>query len=468
MATMSVESINLQKSDHASLNLGEFQMKCLIVGSGAREHALAVALSKSEHLTALCCFAQNRNPGIASLCQHFQLGAVTDADAIVAMATAYAIDCVVIGPEAPLASGVVDALQQAKISVIGPNQTLAQIESSKGYARDLIQRHQIGPSVRYRRFTGMQNPLSVSEYIQSMPQGYVIKADGLKGGKGVKVSGEHLVDLDAAMAYCRSLSGPFVIEERWEGQEFSLLSFSDGVSAAHMIPVQDHKRLGVGDVGPNTGGMGAYTMADHSLPFLTPEDIKMAQCMNQQVIEALYQETGMFYQGVLYGGFMKTVDGIRIIEYNARLGDPEGINLLALLDTDLVTIFEHILSQNLKDLHLSFKTQASVCQYLVPKGYPQSSVSAPIDISGVSNLDHLFYGAVDGATPMMMTGSRAIAVLGTGNTLADAHQQVSQTISQIKGQFFYRADIGTQQLVQARVDHMNRLFQGRRVPHESS
>lgn len=430
-------------------------MKILIVGSGAREHALAKAIVRSPQLSDLYYASTHLNPGIVALAT-----AGTLEENPLAFTHAKAIDLVLIGPEKPLASGLADALRDSGIAVVGPTQKLAQIETSKGFTRDLMKKYGITGLPQYRRFPAFTR--HTEDFLRDLKDDYVLKADGLMAGKGVRVSGEHVFSLAEAKHFCQTLNGPFVIEEKLSGAEFSLLSFSDGKTLAHMPPVQDHKRLLVGDQGPNTGGMGSYTLANHLLPFLTVEEVRIAQKINENVIAALQAECAEPYQGVIYGGFMKTATGIKVIEYNARLGDPEAINLLSLLTTDFVTLCEAITAAKLHTLSLTFAHQASVCHYLVPQGYPDkpqlndrysqhntaenSNAKSLLNLQHVGDQDALYYASVvkegEKHDHYRMLGSRALAVLGTADTLSQAKEKVDSIIAGIQGNYHYRPDIG--------------------------
>jgi phosphoribosylamine--glycine ligase len=303
----------------------------------------------------------------------------------------------------------------------------------------------------------------LEEVLDRFANRHVIKDDGLAGGKGVKVSGDHLLSMDDSVAFCRELveqGHPFVVEEKVEGEEFSLMSFCDGVTLKHMPAVQDHKRAYNGDKGPNTGGMGTYTDADHKLPFLTDEDIAVAQDMNQRVAKALAEECGTPYQGILYGGFMATRDGVKLIEYNARFGDPESLNLLTLLQTDFSEICRAIVGKSLAEVDVRFSAQASVCKYIVPDGYPETprkgeEIQLPSEVPADATI---FLSAVDVQQgKLVATGSRAVAVVGIGDTLGDAEAVCEQVVREIPGPFFHRTDIGTDLVIHRRVDHMKRL-----------
>ena len=242
--------------------------RVLIVGSGAREHAIAAALARSPQKPELLCFSGARNPGVAALTAKYGIGSITDPAAVTAFAQAEKATLAIIGPEAPLAAGVVDALLAVGVPTVGPTASLARIESSKGFARDLLARYGIPGNPWFARFTSMDG---IDEALQCFATNHVIKDDGLAGGKGVKVFGDHLHSLEDSLAFCSELAAsghPFVIEEKLEGEEFSLISLCDGQTLLHTPAVQDHKRAFEGDTGPNTGGMGSYSSADGSLPFL--------------------------------------------------------------------------------------------------------------------------------------------------------------------------------------------------------
>jgi fusion protein PurCD len=251
----------------------------------------------------------------------------------------------------------------------------------------------------------------------------------------------------------------FVIEEKFVGEEFSLMSFCDGDNLKHMPAVQDHKRAYEGDTGPNTGGMGTYSDVNHGLPFLTDGDIAKAHEINTATAKALKHKFGEKYKGILYGGFMATANGVMLIEYNARFGDPEAMNVLSLLETDFIDICIGIANGTLDQIDVRFSNKASVCKYAVPDGYPDSPVKGePIDVSGISNPDGLFYASVDLQNGQLVeAGSRTVAVVGMADTISDAEKIAENEVSSIKGPLFHRTDIGTDMIIQKRIDHMNAL-----------
>ena len=313
-------------------------MNILIVGSGAREHAIAKAVNRSTTKKTLYCLGTNQNPGLQNLCFDLQAIDINNNKTISDYAVKNKINLAIIGPENPLANGVSDSLMSLGIKVVGPTKDLAKIESSKSFARKLFQQTMPDVNPKHSVFESMNG---AQRFLQELGSDFVIKYDGLAGGKGVRVSGDHLHSHQEALEYCDQLikkGGSFIIEEKLIGEEFSLMSFCDGVSLKHMPAVQDHKRAFDGDLGPNTGGMGTYSDANHSLPFLTNREIKEAQKINETAAAALKEKSGVGYKGVLYGGFMATSTGVKLIEYNARLGDPEAMNVLTLLDTDFIDI----------------------------------------------------------------------------------------------------------------------------------
>jgi len=434
-------------------------MNILIVGSGAREHAIAKALHNSPKQKSLYCLATNNNPGLQKLCFDLQVVDINDNQIISRFAKENHINLAIIGPENPLANGLTDVLIDGGVQVVGPTKELSKIESSKSFARDLLREYNIPACPQYKVFNSMKG---VQKFLDQLGNYFVIKYDGLAGGKGVKVSGDHLSSHKDALEYCEQLiqkGGPFVIEEKLIGEEFSLMSFSDGNSLKHMPAIQDHKRALDGDVGPNTGGMGTYSDADHSLPFLTNNEIKEAQKINNLTASALKDKYGYGYKGVLYGGFITTSKGVKLIEYNARFGDPEAMNVLSLLDTDFIDVCLAITGGTLKNIDVNFLHMASVCKYAVPKGYPDKPIkNEEINIEKINNDDGLFYASVNSDNDkIILAGSRAVAVVAVANSISKAEEVAEKEISCIKGPLFHRKDIGKDFLIQRRVEHMRGL-----------
>ena len=431
----------------------------LVIGSGAREHAIVRALDKSPQGKELYCLASNMNPGIAEICDELTVGNINDPDFVANYAQEIAATLAIIGPENPLENGVADALWSAGVKTVGPKKNLARLETSKAFTRNLMQEYDIPGGPKYQTFDSMD---AVADFLKELNENYVVKYDGLMGGKGVKVAGDHLHSHDDALAYCQELvdkGGEFVIEEKLVGEEFSLMSFCDGDNLKHMPAVQDHKRAYEGDTGPNTGGMGTYSDGDHSLPFLNESDITEAHAINVATAEAVKDKFDEGYKGVLYGGFMATANGVKLIEYNARFGDPEAMNVLSLLESDFIELCHAIADGTLSQVDVQFANKATVCKYAVPEGYPDSPVKGePIDVSGISNPDGLLYASVDIQDGQLVeAGSRTVAVVGVADSISEAEAIVEREVSAVKGPLFHRSDIGTDGVVQKRTDHMNSL-----------
>ena len=433
--------------------------KILVIGSGAREHSIVKAIDRSLHQNDIFCIGTNINPGIAELCKEFIVENFNNVNTVSKYATDNSISMAIIGPENPLQEGLADALWASGVPVIGPKKNLAKIETSKAFTRNLLKKYNIPGGPKYKVFKSIEG---VQNFLEGLGENYVVKFDGLAGGKGVKVSGDHLGSHEEALKYCKVLNAQnhqFVVEEKLIGQEFSLMSYTDGKTLKHMPAVQDHKRAYENDEGPNTGGMGTYSGANHSLPFLRDKEIKMAHKINKETTNALMKEFGEGYKGVLYGGFMATKNGVKLIEYNARFGDPEAMNVLSILETDFLEICHGIATETLDQIDVNFSKKATVCKYAVPKGYPDNPVKGKkISISKVKDKDSLYYASVDIRNgDLIEAGSRTIAVLGVENTIEKAEKIAEKEISKIEGPLFYRKDIGTSSLIAKRVKHMDSL-----------
>ena len=435
-------------------------MNILIIGSAAREHAIAIALQRSQQKINLYCCGKYNNPGIRQMCHKYWAGDNSDVETVVKLAKEWGIGLAIIGPEEPLENGMADALWEASIPTIGPRKKLARIETSKTFARDLMKKYNIPGLPKFKAFQDMKG---VEAFLQELGEGnYVVKADGLMGGKGVKVAGDHLHSFAEAIQFCKEIfdqGQPLMVEQKLIGQEFSYQAFCDGEHIIPMPLVQDHKRAFVDDKGPNTGGMGSYSDADHGLPFLTKKDIETAWKINESTYKALMEEIGEKYIGVLYGSFIATKDGIYVIEFNARFGDPEALNVLSILESDLVSIYQAMVTGNLTNEHVRFARQATVCKYAVPKGYPDDPVkNEAIDIAAVKNKKRLYLASVDAMNGKIYErGSRTAAYVGVAPTISAAEEIAEKEVRGIGGPLFHREDIGTDRLILQRVDFMRRL-----------
>jgi len=402
-------------------------------------------------------FASTLNPGIEALSRIYHVGDVNDANAVRAFAEQNKPDFAVIGPENPIAAGVVDAIQEAGIPCASPTKALGQLESSKSFTRELLAKYHIPGNPYFRVFESDDGML---EYAQSLGA-FVVKADGLHGGKGVLVQGDHFETaeegVEAAKRFIES-DGYVIIEEKFIGQEFSLMSFVDGEHVVDMPPIQDHKRAFEGDSGPNTGGMGTYNYPEN-LPFLTKQDLKDAHEITVRTAAALKEELGEPFKGIMYGGFIAVKNGVRLIEYNARLGDPEAMNALSLLETDFVDVCKAIIDGTLDQLDLWFSKKATVCKYVVPEGYPsQPRQGDKIELGERPEGVNMYLASVERRDDgLYMLGSRAAAFVGIADSIEEAEALAQKGVESVKGPVFFRKDIGTAELIQKRVDMMKEL-----------
>lgn len=434
--------------------------KVIIIGNGAREHALAETLKRSLQGVELFTFGSAKNPGMFELSSGYEIGSGTDFDKLMDFVKYVDPAFVVPGPEAPIAAGVSDMLSEMGVASVAPMMTVARLESSKSFTRDLLHKYNIPGNPKFKVF---YDPEGLQKYMEEDLEGeFVVKADGLKGGKGVMVVGDHLKDAEEGAKYaakCIEDEGQVVVEEKFVGPEFSLMSFADGETVADMVPVQDHKRAYVGDKGPNTGGMGTYSDADHSLPFLGARDLEDAHEITEQVSRALHEETGTRFKGIMYGGFIATKHGVRLIEYNARFGDPEAMNVLPILRTDFVDVCEAMARGELAGMDIEFEKKATVCKYVVPNGYPDKPVKGEkIEVEGVPEDVKAYYASVDQREDgLYLSGSRAIAFVGIGDTIEEAEKKAQKACSCVKGPVFFREDIGTRSLINERVKMVKEL-----------
>lgn len=434
--------------------------KILLVGNGAREHCIAETLKRSQQDVELGVFAAAVNPGIKALASEYRVAnSLLDFDALTAFAAEFKPDFAFVGPDDPIGAGAADALLEMGVKSVAPLKSLARLESSKSFTRDLVAKYGIPGNPKYKVFFSSDG---LAEWMQELGGEYVVKADGLLGGKGVQVSGEHLKTFEEGIAFAKASIEKFgrvVVEEKFVGVEFSLLSFCDGPHVVDMPVVQDHKRAYEGDTGPNTGGMGTYSDANHSLPFLTAEDVAAAHAITVQVAKALREECGADYKGILYGGFMAVKDGVRLIEYNARFGDPEVMNILPLLKTDFVTVCEAIIAGTLDQIKVEFENKATVVKYVCPEGYPNAPVkNVKIEIGDVPEGVKMYFGSVDGRDDgLYLLGSRAVAMVGIGTTLAEAESLAEAACAAVTGPVFHRKDVGTAELIEKRVEAMKVL-----------
>jgi phosphoribosylamine--glycine ligase len=419
-------------------------VRLLVIGSGAREHALIWKLAQSPRAREI--YAAPGNAGTAELACNLNISP-TDIESLVKAACEKGIDLAVVGPESSLALGVVDALEGEDIPAFGPRKAGASIESSKVFARELMQKYGL-PCARGASFSSFKD---ACDYVQCRVAPLVVKADGLAAGKGVTVAASKEQALGAlANIMEKRIFGDagdqVLIEECLVGREASLLAFTDGETVVPMIPACDYKRAFDGDQGPNTGGMGSYSPSE----FFTPE-------ISQQVLETIIKpavramaEEGKPYKGVLYAGLMITGEGVKVLEFNARFGDPETQVILPLLRTDLVDIMEAVVEGTLSRINIEWSTESCVGVVMASAGYP-GSYQTGFPISGLGNLEEGILIFQAGTTRDQQTGNlitsggRVLTAVATGKTLADARNKVYRNLPRISFEgCYYRTDIAAQ------------------------
>ena len=439
-------------------------MKVLVVGGGAREHAICDAASRSD--AELYAVMKNANPGIKRIVKDFYLQNETAVDKVVSYAVSKNIELAVVGPEAPEGAGLTDALREHGIDVASPSKEAARIETDKEFMRTLMERHGIPGTLKSRAFSDVRE---AREFIEMLDGEVAVKPVGLTGGKGVRVAGDHFDGIDGAVKYAEEVitkkiggEARVLVEEKAVGEEFTVQSFCDGSTIIPTPAVQDHKRLLPGDIGPNTGGMGSYSDASGLLPFMDRNDYEEAVSILQGIVEAMGSE-GITYRGVIYGQFMLTGEGPRVIEINARWGDPEAMNILPLLKADFVDICTAMVDGTLSRKKVDFERKSTVCKYVVPEGYgtnPMKGEKIFVDENAIkAEGGRLFYASVDerdGA--VYTTTSRSLAVVGISDDISEAERICEGCLEHVEGEhIFIRHDIGKKELIRKRIDHMAML-----------
>ena len=424
-------------------------MNILILGSGGREHALAWKIAASPLTTKLYCAPGNA--GIAREAECVALD-ISDHAAVIAFCKANKIDFVVVGPEGPLCAGIVDDLEAAGIKTFGPTKWAARLEGSKGFTKDLCKANNI-PTAAYERFKGAD---AAKAYVRQQGAPIVVKADGLAAGKGVVVAST----IEEAEAAIDMMFGGGLGEKAWEiviedcmvGEEASFFALCDGDTAIELGSAQDHKRVGDGDTGPNTGGMGAYTPA----PVMTPE-------MNKRVMDEIIYPTvnalkkaGAPFKGVLFAGLMITKDGPQLIEYNVRFGDPETQVIMLRLMSDLLPALIASRDGQLRNFNLRLYPDAALTVVMAAKGYPGSYAKGTViegldDASLVEGVEIFHAGTTNNGDHIVANGGRVLNVCARGNNVAQAQQRAYAAVDKIKWpDGFCRRDIGWQAIARGR------------------
>jgi len=411
----------------------------LIVGSGGREHAIADALSRAESAPRL--ITAPGNPGTASLGENVPIG-VTDVDGLVELAKTRAVDLVVVGPEAPLVAGLSDRLREAGVLVVGPSRAAAELEGSKTFAKQVMD----DGAVPTASWVAPESVEEARAFIERHEGRVAVKADGLAGGKGVVVC-DDVASASAALADLETRGvggGKVMIEQRLEGEELSVIALTDGDGVVLMAPSQDHKRVGEGDTGPNTGGMGAYAPAPKGTETLLA-DIE-ARCI-RPVLKVM-ADRGTPFSGVLYAGLMLTEDGPKVLEYNVRFGDPEAQVILPLLGEDAYLLLRSVAEGTVQSRAAKRQAGAALTVVLASEGYPVSprKGDAIEGLVAVDDEDVIVFQAgtkVGEGGALVTAGGRVLAVTGLGDDLAAAAAKAYDSVSKIgwAGEH-HRRDIG--------------------------
>ncbi|HJA97247.1 MAG TPA: phosphoribosylamine--glycine ligase [Candidatus Alistipes faecavium] len=409
-------------------------MNVLVIGSGGREHAIVDALARSPQVEKIICA-----PGNAGIARQAECVPIreTEVERLRDLARERGVALTVVGPEAALAAGIVDCFKAAGLRIFGPTKAAARIESSKEFAKNLMARYGI-PTAAYRSFTDYK---AARDYVAARPFPAVLKYDGLAAGKGVVIA-QTMEEADRALRDMllddKFGEGKVVVEDFLTGPEFSLLCFVSGSRVWPMVLSQDHKRAFDGDKGPNTGGMGAYS----PLPFITAEDERFAvERIMRPTAEAMVAE-GCPFEGVLYGGLMKTPEGIKVIEFNARFGDPETEVVLPRLKSDIAEIFCAVADGG--DARLEWDDRPALGIVLASKGYP-GSYGKGHEIKGLDRVEGTVYhmGTKADGDRILTAGGRVLFVVGRGATLAEAREAALRDVARIEcDNLFHRTDIG--------------------------
>ena len=424
--------------------------KILLVGGGGREDAVArkIVESGGELFSAL----KNRNPSILGLSREHLIVDELDHARIVEFAVSRGVELAFIGPDPVLDTPLEDELSKKGILVASPTRDAARLETSKSFMRDLLSRHKITGNIFSRLFRDKDD---LQSFLSHETREFAVKPIGLTGGKGVKVMGVQLCNAAEAISYATQIidhDGQVLLEERITGEEFSLQVFTDGSRIAATPLAQDFKRAYENDEGPNTGGMGSITDSNGLLPFIPRKSYDFALSVMKQIAGSMKKD-GTPFKGVMYGQFMETAEGPKVVEVNARFADPESMNILSLFKGDFVELLYSIAEGNLMT-NFSFLDAASVLKYVVPKGYGTKPVpgSLSVDLKSMPKDIMLYYAAVSGTKEKVeMSTSRSLALVGIAPTIEEASDRVDQNLHRIKGDYYIRHDIGSRHMMEEKM-----------------
>ncbi len=429
--------------------------RILLVGGGGREDAVARRILESggELFSAL----KNRNPSIIGMSKSHFIVDELDHSKITDFAVKNKVDLAFIGPDPVLDTPLAEELSSKGILVASPSRSAARLETSKSYMRDLLTRHSIPGNIFSRLF---REKAELESFLSKENREFAVKPIGLTGGKGVKVMGVHLQNVSQALDYGKEIlekDGEVLLEERIQGEEFSLQVFTDGNRIAPTPLAQDFKRAYEHDEGPNTGGMGSITDSNGLLPFIPQKSFDFALLVMQKIAASMKTD-GNPFRGIMYGQFMETTDGPKVVEVNARFADPESLNILSLFKGDFVELLFSMAEGNLKT-NFDFEQSASVLKYVVPKGYGTKPVAGTleIDLKSIAPDIMLYYAAVSGTKEKVeMSTSRSLALVGIAPTIEEASERVEQNLKFIRGEYYLRHDIGSRQMMEEKMRNFSR------------
>jgi phosphoribosylamine--glycine ligase len=437
--------------------------RVLVVGSWAKEQITIENIKKNAD-TEVFSYMDTKNPGIITLVNGYRIGSLYDVENVLNYAKEKKIELVIITTAGPLSAGLVDVLEKEDILVFGPNKQAARLEFDKAFTRQLMKKYLINAIPDFQVFDDVDKAI---DFAHVLNWNVAVKPVGLTDGLGVRVFGDQLKTKEDVMNYIKEIyskkisgSPRVIIEKKLEGVEFTLQCFVNGDVIIHTPAVQDFKKLLPGELGPNTASMGSYSDTGYLLPFMEQEDYDEAIDIIRKTLEAFQLETGKECSGFLYGQFMITGDGVKLIEYNFRPGDPEWLNTVYPMKNNLLDVIINLMDGHKKEL--VFENTATVCKYIVPKDYPQQlnqTLKISLDEKQTSEKEVAIYysSGLDGQGNLNVGTERGIAFLAKGSTIFEAYKKVEEAISSVKGDFYYRSDIGTEELIKSKINYANRL-----------
>jgi phosphoribosylamine--glycine ligase len=427
--------------------------KVLVVGSWAKEQITIENIKKNSNVKVFA-YLSTKNPAILSLADDYKIGKLDKKDEIVNFAKEKDIDLALITTAMPLSVGVVDALEKEDILVFGPNKKAAMLENDKAFTRKLMKKYKIDALPKFKVFKDRYKAIN---YAEKFNWKVAVKPIGLTEGLGVKIYGDQLKNQDDVVNYIHKIfdkkiggNTGVLIEEKLEGKEFTIQCFVYGKNLITTPAVQDFKRLLPGDKGPNTASMGSFSDSGFLLPFMSEKDYLKAVNIIMKTLDAFNKETKEDCKGFLYGQFMKSKNGLKLIEYNFRPGDPEWLNTISIMNDNLIDVIKYLMDEKQKPVN--FEEKATVCKYIVPKKYPEKLnqiLNVKFEPKKINDLGvNIYYSSgLDSKDKLRVGSERGIAFVSKAETISKANEMIEKAISMIDGDFHYRNDIGTDELI---------------------